>query len=387
MEGRSQNFFEDKFPIQDLAPEIHVVSNQLLRAFDGGNMRKASSYTGIFSREQVGSRKTFSKISSPIRGLAPEIYVVSDQLLRAFNGGNMRKASSYTGMFSREQVASRKTFSKISSPIRGLTPEIYVVSDQLLRAFNGGNMKKASSCTAMSSREQVGSSLGTRAKLLCEHSKRKHVRLVNALKDAVDKRQPGISKEEMLANALRGIYPSCVPFGYRNNADGTIEVCPVESRIVTRIFDLCASGNHCMKSIAKASLDDFGISVTDATIYAILHDCFYLGVFEWEKRWYCGIHPTFLRPGVFYEAHTILNECDQTGSDTDLGPVPGYIPKEEIMTDKLTSNLDSSPRCAIYARCAASKSDRSRSRDSSKVAGQRPLETAGLSLRTTSTQT
>jgi hypothetical protein len=191
----------------------------------------------------------------------------------------------------------------------------------LLRAFNGGNVRKASSYTGMFSREQVGRSLKTRAKLLCEHPKRKTVRPINALKDAVGKRQPGISKQEMVANALRGIYPGCVPFGYRNNADGTIEVCPVESRIGTRIFDLCASGNHCMKSIAKTNLDDFGIRVSEATIYAILHDCFYLGVFEWEERWYCGIHPTFLRPGVFYEAHAILNECNQTGSDTDLADV------------------------------------------------------------------
>lgn len=115
------------------------------------------------------------------------------------------------------------------------------------------------------------------------------------------------------------IYPGCVPFGYRNNsADGTNEVDPVESRIVTRIFDLCASGNHCMKSIAKANLDDFGIRVTEATIYAILHDCFYLGVFEWERHWYSGIHPIFLCSGVVYEAHSILNECNRTGADTDL---------------------------------------------------------------------
>jgi hypothetical protein len=189
-------------------------------------------------------------------------------------------------------------------------------------------MRKASSYAGMFSREHGGRSLKTRTKLLCEHSKRKNVRLINALKDAVDKRQPGISKEEMLANASRGIYPGCVPFGYGNNANETIEVCAVESRIVTRIFDLCASGNHCMKSIAKANLDDFGIRVSEATIYAILHDCFYLGVFEWEKRWYSGIHPTFLRPGVFYEAHSVLSECNRTEANSGLaGPCTRILPE------------------------------------------------------------
>jgi hypothetical protein len=271
----------------------------------------------MFSHEQEGRSQNLLEDKFPIQGLAPEIYV-SDRLLKAFNRGNMRKALSYTEMFSREQEGRSQNSFEDKFPIRGLAPEIYVVSDQLLRAFNGGNMRKALSYTEMFSREQEGRSLKTRTKLLCEHPKRKTVRLINALKDAVGKRQPGISKEEMVANALRGIYPGCVPFGYRNNADGTIEVCPVESRIVTRIFDLCASGNHCMKSIAKANLDDFGIRVSEATIDTILHDCFYLGVFEWEKHWYSGIHPIFLRPGVFYEAHSILNEYEQTGADTDL---------------------------------------------------------------------
>jgi hypothetical protein len=83
-------------------------------------MKKASRCTGMLSREQVGRSQNPFEDKFPIQGLAPEIYLVSDQLLRAFNGGNMRKASSYTEMFGREQVGPRKTFSKISSPIQGL---------------------------------------------------------------------------------------------------------------------------------------------------------------------------------------------------------------------------------------------------------------------------
>jgi DNA invertase Pin-like site-specific DNA recombinase len=153
--------------------------------------------------------------------------------------------------------------------------------------------------------------------------------------------------------ASRGIYPGPAPFGYRKNVEGATEIDQVESQIVIHVFELCGAGNPCLDSITTAVLDECGIRVSEATIDAILHDCFYLGVFEWEKHWYSGIHPVFLRPGVFYEAHSILNEYEQQGLIQSGGRVRRYIPKGETMTkEPNTNNPASAPRCAIYTRCA-----------------------------------
>jgi hypothetical protein len=194
------------------------------------------------------------------------------------------------------------------------------------KTLNGENVKEAVIYTRRSSNEQGQArfSLEAQANLVREYALRNNMQVINARVDLVDavKRLRKNSKKEKREKASRGIYPGCVPFGYRDSsADGTIEVDPVESLIVTRIFELCAAANPCPEFIAKAILDDFGIRVSEENIDVILHDWFYFGVFKWEKRWYAGIHPIFLRPGVFYEAHSILNECNRTGSDTDLADV------------------------------------------------------------------
>jgi hypothetical protein len=193
------------------------------------------------------------------------------------------------------------------------------------KTLNGEYMKEAVIYTRGSSNEQGQErfSLEAQANLVREYALRNNMQVINARVDVdAAKRLRKNSKKEKREKASRGIYPGCVPFGYRDSsADGTIEVDPVESLIVTRIFELCAAANPCPESIAKAILDDFGIRVSEKNIDVILHDWFYFGVFEWEKRWYAGIHPIFLRPGVFSEALSILNESNRTGSDTDLADV------------------------------------------------------------------
>src|SRR6266571_1606215 len=52
-------------------------------------------------------------------------------------------------------------------------------------------------------------------------------------------------KKGMREKAEQGIYPGRAPFGYHNNrADRTIEIHPANAQIVTRIFELYASGQH-----------------------------------------------------------------------------------------------------------------------------------------------
>jgi hypothetical protein len=142
-----------------------------------------------------------------------------------------------------------------------------------------------------------------------------------------DNTQPAITSEDVEAadqnqwepiaatteRAATGIYPGCVPFGYRNTvADGSIEVDPLESRIVTRIFELFASGDHSPMSISDATWVEFGARVSEANVRTILQDCFYVGAFQWDERWYLGAHPIFLRPGLFHQTQAMIGRLART---------------------------------------------------------------------------
>lgn len=146
---------------------------------------------------------------------------------------------------------------------------------------------------------------------------------------SIDRRPSEVSEEEMLANASRGIYPGCVPFGYRNNnAQRTIEIDPLESRMVSWMFELYVSGKRSLKSISQAVQGEFGVWVSSENIRAIVHDCFYIGAFEWQGRWYSGTHPIFLRSGVFHQAQVALNR----GMQTDIIADAGGTDKMDVLT-------------------------------------------------------
>ena len=161
--------------------------------------------------------------------------------------------------------------------------------------------------------ELNGLSLKAQAQLLSELSPRNNALIVVVFKEvktAQGLREEGISERRELAS--RGIYTGCVPFGYRSHrAEETIEVDPLESQIVSQIFELCISGSCCMKSIAKTIRSEFGVWVSEANVRMILYDCFYVGVFSVDKHWYYGSHPVFLRTGAFYQAHAALNRRKQ----------------------------------------------------------------------------
>ena len=59
-------------------------------------------------------------------------------------------------------------------------------------------------------------------------------------------------KKGMREKALQGVYPGHPPFGYRNNkAERSIEIDPVNSPTVNRLFELYATGEHTLSTLAK----------------------------------------------------------------------------------------------------------------------------------------
>jgi DNA invertase Pin-like site-specific DNA recombinase len=114
-------------------------------------------------------------------------------------------------------------------------------------------------------------------------------------------------KKGMLKKALGGVYPGQAPFGYKNNkTERTIEIDPLESPIVSRIFELYAPGKHSMNSVSKVIMAEYGKRLSEANIRKVLQNRFYVGEFSWGNRSYSGAHPVFLRPALFDQAQAIL---------------------------------------------------------------------------------
>jgi hypothetical protein len=157
--------------------------------------------------------------------------------------------------------------------------------------------------------ERQNGSLQELGELRWENSKRGPTQLLITCEVVKTNKNPRDSSAKEMA--ARGLFPGIVPFGYRKIADGEMAIDPVESRIVSRIFDLCVSGNQGPLSISKSIPVEFDMHLGKRSIRLILEDCFYIGVFAWRKRWYSGVHPVFIPHSLFYQAQGILNGLDR----------------------------------------------------------------------------
>jgi len=78
-------------------------------------------------------------------------------------------------------------------------------------------------------------------------------------------------KKGMKEKASQGIFPGHAPFGYRNNkAERTIEVDPVDSPIVNRLFELYASGEHSLTTLGKVIRSEYGKKISRNNVHLIL---------------------------------------------------------------------------------------------------------------------
>jgi site-specific DNA recombinase len=114
-------------------------------------------------------------------------------------------------------------------------------------------------------------------------------------------------KKGMREKAAQGTYPGHAPFGYRNNkAERTIEIDPVDSPIVKRVFALYATGSHSITSLRKVIEVETGRKMSRNNLYLILHNRFYIGSFEWSGKIYAGSHLLFLDRKIFDRVQQVL---------------------------------------------------------------------------------
>ncbi|WP_125485106.1 recombinase family protein [Edaphobacter aggregans] len=115
------------------------------------------------------------------------------------------------------------------------------------------------------------------------------------------------AKKGMLEKASQGGFPGLAPFGYRNNkAERTIEIDPVDSLIVSRLFALYATGSHTLSTLKKTIHAEAGKKLSRGNIHLILKNRFYIGFFEWGGQTYPGIHPLFVNRSVFDQVQSLL---------------------------------------------------------------------------------
>jgi site-specific DNA recombinase len=114
-------------------------------------------------------------------------------------------------------------------------------------------------------------------------------------------------KKGMREKASQGFFPGLAPFGYRNNkAERTIEIDPVDSKTVNRLFELYATGSHTLTTLAKTIRIETGKTISRGNVYLILKNRFYVGFFQWSGQTFPGRHPLFVNPHIFEDVQSIL---------------------------------------------------------------------------------
>jgi site-specific DNA recombinase len=114
-------------------------------------------------------------------------------------------------------------------------------------------------------------------------------------------------KKGMREKAAQGIYPGRAPLGYRNNkAERTVEVHPENAEIVTRIFEMYASGQFSLSLLAKAVRAQAGKNISRAYLHTILTNPFYRGNFVWGGHLYRGTHGTFIGSDLYDRVQAVL---------------------------------------------------------------------------------
>lgn len=101
--------------------------------------------------------------------------------------------------------------------------------------------------------------------------------------------------------AEAGWRPGVLPIGYRHSRETKTILPDQDFPVIRRIFALALAGNHSVREIARIANDEWGYRtratkrhpggrLTTTTIYGILHNIFYAGLFTLGGKLYKGKH-------------------------------------------------------------------------------------------------
>lgn len=119
-------------------------------------------------------------------------------------------------------------------------------------------------------------------------------------------------KKGMREKAEQGVYPSRPPFGYRNNKfEHTIEIDPARVPVLTRMFDLYASGQHSLQDVWEILKQEFAIRLSKSHVEKLLKNPFYIGTFHWDGKSYQGTHTPLITRGLFDRVQEVFRGHNQ----------------------------------------------------------------------------
>jgi site-specific DNA recombinase len=114
-------------------------------------------------------------------------------------------------------------------------------------------------------------------------------------------------KKGMREKAEQGIYPGRAPLGYGNNRQNrTIEIHAANAQIVSKIFELYASGQYSLSELRKAVRSTTGKTISRAYLHTILTNPFYVGQFRWGGSLYRGTHATLIGTDLYERVQAVL---------------------------------------------------------------------------------
>jgi len=125
------------------------------------------------------------------------------------------------------------------------------------------------------------------------------------------------TRKGMREKSAQGIWPSYAPLGYRNvvgpNGKRGIEPDPVLGPLVTRLFELYATGRYSLREVTRLiraegfSFRKSGEPISHATVHRVLRNRIYTGDFEWDGTTYRGVHPPLVSKDLWEAAQDMFD--------------------------------------------------------------------------------
>lgn len=111
-----------------------------------------------------------------------------------------------------------------------------------------------------------------------------------------------------------GVWPGWAPVGYLNNPKTRmIDIDSEKSPKIRKVFELYATGEHNLKSLAnwcKASSlkGNLNKEISVSNIHRILQNIFYIGLMKYKREIFEGKHEPLISKKLFDEVQKILNQ-------------------------------------------------------------------------------
>ncbi len=111
-----------------------------------------------------------------------------------------------------------------------------------------------------------------------------------------------------------GVWPGWAPVGYLNNPKTRmVDVDPDKAPKIRKLFEMYATGNHTLLSLANwcnanKLTGNTGASISIGDVHRILQNIFYTGLMKWKGEIFEGIHKPIVTKKLFDDVRSVMKE-------------------------------------------------------------------------------